>query len=386
MGRRPGRGLDRHRMAAAPSFAEGDRHRGRQPERAARAARNAAALGTPDLAIVQRRAPAALAGLPAPDAVFIGGGLGRCRPVRGGVGGAEAGRPAGRQRGVAAVRGAADRATSSAMAASWCASRSPRPARPAAAASSSGGRPRRSSSGARGSHDRRGRGLPARHLGRRDREAWCAWRSACSSCRPSGSTRSRPNWRRRPSPAFAGSRAATVGQARGLHGRRSRPRRGPGADARPSWCSKPRACRRSPRPRRWSSPAATGGCSARASRPSARPAPSPIGRRADDGAFHRRRSGRARPDHGARPRPDRALPGLPLCRLAGAQGAARSLPDRRAHRRYRADVARRDRRGMPARDRRRARTWRGCIRAISRSGARWASSFAASTRPAFPTP
>ena len=46
-----------------------------QPERAARAARNAAALGTPDLVIVQKRAPEAFAGLPAPDAVFIGGGL-----------------------------------------------------------------------------------------------------------------------------------------------------------------------------------------------------------------------------------------------------------------------------------------------------------------------
>ncbi len=46
-----------------------------QPERAARAARNAAALGTPDLSIVQKRAPEAFAGLPAPDAVFIGGGL-----------------------------------------------------------------------------------------------------------------------------------------------------------------------------------------------------------------------------------------------------------------------------------------------------------------------
>jgi precorrin-6Y C5,15-methyltransferase (decarboxylating) len=44
--------------------------------RAARAARNAAALGTPNLEIVTGRAPAALAGLPAPDAVFIGGGLG----------------------------------------------------------------------------------------------------------------------------------------------------------------------------------------------------------------------------------------------------------------------------------------------------------------------
>jgi precorrin-6Y C5,15-methyltransferase (decarboxylating) len=45
-------------------------------ERAARAARNAATLGTSDLRIVQGRAPEALAGLPAPDAVFVGGGLG----------------------------------------------------------------------------------------------------------------------------------------------------------------------------------------------------------------------------------------------------------------------------------------------------------------------
>jgi precorrin-6Y C5,15-methyltransferase (decarboxylating) len=45
------------------------------PERASRAARNAAALGTPDLRIVQGRAPAAIADLPRPDAVFIGGGL-----------------------------------------------------------------------------------------------------------------------------------------------------------------------------------------------------------------------------------------------------------------------------------------------------------------------
>jgi precorrin-6Y C5,15-methyltransferase (decarboxylating) len=46
-----------------------------EPERAARAARNAAALGTPDLEIVQGRAPASLRDLPKPDAVFIGGGL-----------------------------------------------------------------------------------------------------------------------------------------------------------------------------------------------------------------------------------------------------------------------------------------------------------------------
>jgi precorrin-6Y C5,15-methyltransferase (decarboxylating) len=44
------------------------------PIRAARAARNAAALGVPDLRIEPGRAPDALAGSPAPDAVFIGGG------------------------------------------------------------------------------------------------------------------------------------------------------------------------------------------------------------------------------------------------------------------------------------------------------------------------
>ncbi len=46
----------------------------RHPERAARIARNAAALGVPHLAIVAGRAPEALGGLPRPDAVFIGGG------------------------------------------------------------------------------------------------------------------------------------------------------------------------------------------------------------------------------------------------------------------------------------------------------------------------
>ncbi|MFI6152511.1 precorrin-6y C5,15-methyltransferase (decarboxylating) subunit CbiE [Kitasatospora sp. NPDC051170] len=47
----------------------------RDPARAERISRNAAALGVPRLRVVSGRAPAALAGLPAPDAVFIGGGL-----------------------------------------------------------------------------------------------------------------------------------------------------------------------------------------------------------------------------------------------------------------------------------------------------------------------
>jgi precorrin-6Y C5,15-methyltransferase (decarboxylating) len=46
----------------------------RHPERAARIARNAAALGVPGLRIIEGAAPAALAGLSAPDAIFVGGG------------------------------------------------------------------------------------------------------------------------------------------------------------------------------------------------------------------------------------------------------------------------------------------------------------------------
>jgi precorrin-6B C5,15-methyltransferase / cobalt-precorrin-6B C5,C15-methyltransferase len=47
----------------------------RDPARAARIARNAERLGVPGLTVVTGSAPAALAGLPVPDAVFIGGGL-----------------------------------------------------------------------------------------------------------------------------------------------------------------------------------------------------------------------------------------------------------------------------------------------------------------------
>ena len=46
----------------------------RSPERAARIRRNAAAFGVPGLEIVEDAAPAALAGLAPPDAIFIGGG------------------------------------------------------------------------------------------------------------------------------------------------------------------------------------------------------------------------------------------------------------------------------------------------------------------------
>jgi precorrin-6B C5,15-methyltransferase / cobalt-precorrin-6B C5,C15-methyltransferase len=47
----------------------------REPARAAMIARNAAALGVPQLQIVPNAAPEALRGLPPPNAVFIGGGI-----------------------------------------------------------------------------------------------------------------------------------------------------------------------------------------------------------------------------------------------------------------------------------------------------------------------
>ncbi|AUG81153.1 precorrin-6Y methyltransferase [Kitasatospora sp. MMS16-BH015] len=47
----------------------------RDPVRAERIARNAAALGVPRLRVVTGPAPQSLAGLPTPDAVFVGGGL-----------------------------------------------------------------------------------------------------------------------------------------------------------------------------------------------------------------------------------------------------------------------------------------------------------------------
>lgn len=47
----------------------------RDPVRAARIGRNAAALGVPALRVITGKAPDALAELPVPDAVFIGGGL-----------------------------------------------------------------------------------------------------------------------------------------------------------------------------------------------------------------------------------------------------------------------------------------------------------------------
>ena len=45
-------------------------------DRAARVRVNAEALGVPGLRVVEGAAPGALAGLPAPDAVFLGGGVG----------------------------------------------------------------------------------------------------------------------------------------------------------------------------------------------------------------------------------------------------------------------------------------------------------------------
>ncbi len=103
-----------------------------------------------------------------------------------------------------------------------------------------------------------------------------------------------------------------------------------------------------------------------------------------DGPFHRRRPGRRRSRDGAWPRSHRALPGLSLCRfdhpardaVAGVRPApASSIP--------RPSISTRSSRNSSARTRP-GRTWRGFNRAISRSGARWGSNSAASTRSTSP--
>ena len=150
-------------------------------------------------------------------------------------------------------------------------------------------------------------------------------------------------------------------------------RRRPGPQPRPVRAGGRRACRRL----REASAIVVAGRNARLLgarvATSVRPAPSPR-ERADDRALHRRRPGRARPDHGARARPDRALPGLPVRRLAGAPGDCWRIA-----RRARASSTRRRCRSTRSsrefeRATRRARTWRACTRAISRCGAPSASS------------
>ena len=85
VGRRAGRGLDRDRMAAAASVAARPSASRKAPN--ARRVRRATPprSARPISRSSQGHAPEALAGLPAPDAVFIGGGARRCRRVRGGV-------------------------------------------------------------------------------------------------------------------------------------------------------------------------------------------------------------------------------------------------------------------------------------------------------------
>ncbi len=86
-------------------------------DRAARVRANAEALGVPGLRVVEGEAPGALAGLPAPDAVFLGGGV--ARGVRGGGGGAAAGGAAGGECGDAGDAGAGDGLGGAARAGRW---------------------------------------------------------------------------------------------------------------------------------------------------------------------------------------------------------------------------------------------------------------------------
>ena len=73
------------------------RRASRRAPSAQRASAQRRGFGVPGLDVVDRHAPEALAGLPAPDAIFVGGGADRCRRVRGRHGRAEDRRTARRQ-------------------------------------------------------------------------------------------------------------------------------------------------------------------------------------------------------------------------------------------------------------------------------------------------
>ena len=145
------------------------------------------------------------------------------------------------------------------------------------------------------------------------------------------------------------------------------------------------ARRRSRKPRRSPPPAKDRGCSARASSSAPSPARSPSAETAHDRAFHRRRPGRGRPDHGARRETARRLPGLPLCRLDRLAGTAGALRGRtRGSSTPRRCRSTRSRRNMspPTPP---ARMSRGCIRATCRCGARSPSRSAGWRSTASPT-
>ena len=72
----------RRSVACAPSPSR------RAPSAPRASARNAAAFGVPGLEVVEGRAPEALAGLAAPDAIFIGGGASDAGVLDAAIGGA----------------------------------------------------------------------------------------------------------------------------------------------------------------------------------------------------------------------------------------------------------------------------------------------------------
>ncbi len=110
-----------------------------RPERAARIRRNAASLGVPGLEIVEGAAPEALAGLPAPDAIFIGGGARDAGVLDAALTALKSGGRLVVNAVTSGDRGAADRAAWPRAAAS--SSGSPSPARRRSAGSPAGGRP-----------------------------------------------------------------------------------------------------------------------------------------------------------------------------------------------------------------------------------------------------
>ena len=171
-----------------------------------------------------------------------------------------------------------------------------------------------------------GLGLPARRDGAGDRRPRRAAPSRRPAWRRRTCARSRPLAARAGEPGFRdAARTPRPARPRGGAGQASRRRRRGARPARPG-SSRSTGSARWRKRRRWRCGRHRARlvlpriASARVTCALAR------GRQRHDGSLHRRRTGRAGPHHGARTRPHRALPGLPLCGLAHSAGDPGLVP------------------------------------------------------------
>ena len=253
-------------------------------DRAARIARNALAFGVPDLRIVEGAAPDVLAGLPGPDAVFVGGG---------------ASDPGVLDAAVAALRGGgrlvANGVTLETQATllDACAPAGRRSGDDRHRARRAGGRDDRLAAGDAGDAMDLGEAMRVAGIGCREGVSMAEVLAAIEAARRAhgvdraGRAGDRAGEAPRGGAGRGGAASRAAADRRG--GRGAGGGRGLRRIRRARW--PPRARRRCPRRRRWPSRDRAAACSVRASCSAGSPAPSRFPESGHDRAFHRCRAG-----------------------------------------------------------------------------------------------